>query len=130
MRTLANIIWFLMAGIWLWLGYVFAGILACLLIITIPVGVASFRMANLVVWPFGRTAVPAPHAGAMTGLANVIWFVIAGWWLAVLHLVTAVGQAVTIIGLPNAYVALKLIPVSCFPFGKVIVDKHAPQAWG
>lgn len=123
MRTLANLIWLLLAGLWLAAGYVVAGIIACLFIVTIPVGIASFRMANLVLWPFGRTAVPSPSAGAMSGLANLVWFVVAGWWLALLHLVTAVGQAVTIVGIPNAVVALKLIPISCFPFGKMIVDK-------
>ena len=111
----------LMAGIWLWLGYVVAGILACLLIITIPVGVASFRMASYALWPFGRTIVDNPHAGAPSVLGNVVWVLLFGWWLALGHLVTAVAQAVTIVGIPLAIANLKIIPVSFAPLGKDIV---------
>jgi uncharacterized membrane protein YccF (DUF307 family) len=78
-RTLLNIIWLIFGGFWLWLGYVFAGIICCLLIVTIPLGVASFRMANYALWPFGRAVVPAPDAGAGSALGNVIWFVLCGW---------------------------------------------------
>ena len=89
MRTLLNIIWLIFGGFWLWLGYVFAGIICCLLIVTIPLGVASFRMANYALWPFGRAVVPAPDAGAGSALGNVIWFVLCGWWLALGHIMTA-----------------------------------------
>lgn len=124
MRTLLNIIWLVLGGFWLWLGYVLAGILACLLIVTIPVGVASFRMARYVLWPFGKAVVPSPHAGAGSAIANVVWFLVAGWWLALLHIATAVTQALTIVGILNAVVSLKMIPVACFPFGKKIVDRR------
>lgn len=123
MRTLLNVIWFLLAGLWLGLAYVVAGILGFLFIITAPIGVASFRMARYVMWPFGKAVVPAPGAGALSGIANVVWFFIAGWWLALGHLATAVAQALTIVGIVNAVVSLKMIPVSCFPFGKRIVDR-------
>ena len=123
MRTLLNLIWLFLGGIWLAAAYFVAGIIACLLIITIPVGIASFRMARYVLWPFGKSVVPKPGAGAGSAIMNAIWFVIAGWWLALLHIVAAAGQAITIVGIANAAVSLKMIPVSCFPFGKRIVDR-------
>ena len=129
MRTLLNIIWFLFGGLWLALGYVLFGIIACLLIITIPAGVASFRMAAYAIWPFGKAVVDKPGAGAGSGIMNVIWFVVAGLWLALGHLTTAAAQAVTIIGIPLAIANLKMIPVTCFPFGKMIVDADAIPAY-
>ena len=90
-------------------------------IVTIPAGVACFRIAGYALWPFGRDVVPVPGAGAMSGISNVIWFLIAGLWLAIGHVVTAGAQAVTIIGIPLAVANIKMIPVTCFPFGKEIV---------
>lgn len=124
MRTLLNIIWLVLGGFWLSLAYVVAGLLACLFIITIPFGIASFRMARYVLWPFGKAVVPAPGAGTATAAMNVVWFLIGGWWLALTHLATALAQAFTIVGVLNALVNLKMIPISCFPFGKKIVDRR------
>ena len=122
MRTLLNLIWVIFGGFWLALGYFLAGIIACIFIITIPVGVASFRMARYVLWPFGKSVVPKPGAGAGSAIMNAIWFVIAGWWLALIHIAAALAQTLTIIGIANAWVSIKMIPVTCFPFGKRIVD--------
>ena len=122
MRTILNVIWLLFGGIWLALGYFLFGALACLLIITIPAGVASFRMGAYALWPFGKTVVTKPTSGAGSALMNGIWFVIAGWWLALAHVATAIAQSLTIVGIANAWVSLKMIPVTCFPFGKRIVD--------
>ncbi|CAL8967889.1 Inner membrane protein YccF [Propionicimonas sp. T2.31MG-18] len=124
MRAILNIIWLVLGGFWLALGYIAFGVLACVLIITIPFGIASFRMAGYALWPFGRAVVAKPSAGIGSGLANVIWFLIAGLWLAIGHVTTAVAQAVTIIGIPLAVANLKMIPVTCFPFGKDIVDSR------
>ena len=124
MRTLLNIIWVITGGIWLSLGYFFFGLLACVLVVTIPAGVASFRMANYALWPFGRTVVEKPGAGAMSGLSNVMCFFVAGLWLAAGHIATAAAQAVTIIGIPLAIANVKMIPVTCFPFGKEIVSSR------
>ena len=121
MRTVLNLIWLIFCGFWLWLGYVVAGIICCLLIVTIPLGVASFRMANYTLWPFGRAVVPAPDAGVGSAFGNVMWFVLCGWWLALGHLTTAFAQALTIVGIPLAVANLKLLPVSIMPFGKEIV---------
>ena len=109
MRTVLNVIWVVLGGFWLALGYFLAGILACLLIVTIPVGLASFRMAAYVLWPFGRSVVKKPGAGAGSAIMNAIWFVIAGWWLALVHIATALAQSLTIIGLANAWVSIKMI---------------------
>lgn len=123
MRTLLNLIWLLFGGIWLALGYLAFGVLACLLIITIPAGIASFRMAAYALWPFGKAVVRTPEAGTGSALMNGLWFVIAGVWLALGHVTTAFAQSLTIVGIPVALANLKMIPVSCFPFGKQIVDR-------
>ena len=121
MRTLLNIIWFVFGGFWLALGYALVGLLFCILIVTIPLGVASLRMARYALWPFGRAVVDQPDAGTGSVVLNVIWIVLAGWWLALGHLATAVAQAVTIVGIPLAIANLKMIPISLVPFGKEIV---------
>ena len=123
MRTLLNLIWFVFSGIWLWIAYMLAGILCCLLIVTIPWGIASFRMASYAVWPFGRQLVDKPSAGVLTFLGNVIWVVAAGWWLALTHIVTGLALCLTIIGIPMGIANFKLIPVSLMPLGKQIVVK-------
>ena len=81
-------------------------------------------MANYALWPFGRTVVEKPGAGAMSDLSNVMWFFVAGLWLAAGHIATAAAQAVTIIGIPLAIANVKMIPVTCFPFGKEIVSSR------
>ncbi|MGL5407052.1 MAG: YccF domain-containing protein [Propionibacteriaceae bacterium] len=124
MRTLLNLIWFVFGGFWLALGYLVAGIISFLFIVTIPCGVAAFRMARYVAWPFGKAVVPDPAAGKLFGVANIIWFITAGWWLVLLHIATALAQSLTIIGVMHALVNLKMIPLSCFPFGKRIVDRR------
>ena len=77
MRTLLNVIWFVFSGFWLWLAYMLAGIICCVLIITIPWGIASFRMANYAAWPFGRELIDKPNSGIFSFLGNVIWVVVA-----------------------------------------------------
>ena len=128
MRTLLNLIWLFLGGIWLAAAYFVAGIIACLLIITIPVGIASFRMARYVLWPFGSIVVKKPNAGAGSAVMNAIWFVTVGWILVVLHIVTALTQAVTIVGIANAVVSIMMIPVTACPFGKDVLDKDDPRA--
>ena len=122
MRTLLNIIWFFFGGLPLFLGYLLAGVIAC---IFIPAGVACFRIAGYVLWPFGKRVVDQPGAGAGSALMNVVWFLVAGLWLAIAHVTTAAAQAVTIIGIPLAIANLKMIPITCFPFGKVVVNDPA-----
>lgn len=122
MRLLLNVIWLVFGGFWLALGYFAAGIICCILIITIPFGIASFRVGIYALWPFGKTVVNKPTAGVGSMIGNVIWFIVAGIWLAIGHIVTAVAMAITIIGIPLAVANLKMIPISLMPLGKEIVD--------
>jgi uncharacterized membrane protein YccF (DUF307 family) len=124
-RTLLNLIWLVFGGFWLAIGYAVAGIVFCVLIVTIPLGVAAFRMASYALWPFGRAVVRTEGAGAGSAVLNVVWIVLAGWWLALGHVVTAVAQAITIIGIPLAVANLKMLPVSLVPYGKRIVSTDA-----
>ena len=121
MRTLLNIIWFVLSGFWMFLGYVAAGVLLCILILTIPWGIASFRIGAYALWPFGRTIVDKPTAGVGSFLGNVVWVVLAGWWLAIGHILTGVAMCITIIGIPLGIASFKLVPVSLMPLGKEIV---------
>ena len=122
MKTILNIIWFIFGGFFLAAGYFLAGVIACILVVTIPAGVASFRMASYALWPFGRSVVqPIKGTGGFSAIGNFIWFLVAGLWLAIGHVVTAAGQAVTIVGIPLAIANVKMIPVTCFPFGRSIV---------
>lgn len=126
LRLLLNIIWLFLCGLWMALGYVVAGIVCCVLIITIPFGIASFRIAGYVLWPFGRTTRERPDAGGASFVGNVIWLVFAGWWLALGHLATSIALAVTIVGLPFAWANIKLIPISLMPLGREIVPSDEP----
>ncbi|SIO84911.1 YccF domain-containing protein [Nocardiopsis sp. JB363] len=130
LRLILNIIWIFVAGFWLALGYLFAGVICCVLIVTIPFGVASFRMAKYAIWPFGRDLVRRQGSGGGATFMNVIWLIVAGWWLTIGHIVTAAGLAVTIIGIPMAWASIKMIPVALAPFGNEIVDSgHAREPW-
>ena len=129
-RTLLNLIWLVLSGFWLALGYAVAGVVMMILIVTIPFGVAAFRLAGFVLWPFGRTIVRKPSAGAGSAIGNVVWFLLAGVWIAVAHVLTACALAVTIIGIPLAIANLKLAAVAIAPLGKEVVDRHDPRAAG
>ena len=122
MKTLLNIIWVVLSGFWLAIGYALAGVVCCILIVTIPWGIASFRMANYVLWPFGRQVVSKPDAGSFSFIGNVIWFIFAGLWLAIGHIMSGIALAITIIGIPFAIANFKMIPVSLAPLGKDIVS--------
>ena len=121
MSLVLNVIWVLLGGIWLWLLYLVAGVIACVTIIGIPFGLAAFRIGWYALWPFGRTVVDHPAAGVASTVGNVLWLLVFGWWLALGHLTTAIAQALTIIGIPLALGNLKMVPVSLFPLGKRIV---------
>jgi uncharacterized membrane protein YccF (DUF307 family) len=122
MRTILNIIWLVLCGFWMALAYVVAGIICCILIVTIPFGLASFRIANYALWPFGRTVVDRRDAGAASVIGNVIWIVFAGIWLSIGHIFTGIALCITIIGVPLGIANFKMIPVSLMPLGKEIVS--------
>src|SRR5664279_239428 len=117
-RLILNVLWLVLSGFWLAVLDAFAGLLMCLLIITIPFGIASFRLAGYVLWPFGRTVVPRPGAGLASFIGNVIWFILAGLWIAITHVVTGIALCLTIIGIPLGIANFKLAYVAIAPLGK------------
>jgi uncharacterized membrane protein YccF (DUF307 family) len=121
LRFILNVIWLVFAGFWLALAYAFAGIIAFILIITIPFGFAAFRIAAFTLWPFGRRVVRRPDAGAGSMIGNILWIILFGWELALVHLITGIALCVTIIGIPLGLANFKLIPISLTPLGREIV---------
>ena len=109
-------------GLWLAIAYVFAGLILCITIIGIPFGVQSFKLAGYALWPFGRVLVPSPRRlKGLSAVANILWFVLAGWWLALIHLVTGILLCLTIIGIPLGVADFKMAGAALVPFGKEIV---------
>jgi uncharacterized membrane protein YccF (DUF307 family) len=127
-RLLLNIIWFVLAGLWMAIAYAFAALIMFILIITIPFGIAALRIAAFCLWPFGRVIVRRGDAGAGSTIGNIIWIILAGWWLALGHLITGLLLCLTIIGIPLGLANFKLIPVTFTPLGREIVDADAVQA--
>jgi uncharacterized membrane protein YccF (DUF307 family) len=109
--------------------YTFAAVICFVLIITIPFGVAALRIALFALWPFGRTVVRRPHAGIASGIGNILWLLLCGWWLALGHLLTGIAQCLTIIGIPLGLANFKLIPISLLPLGREIVTVDRADAW-
>ena len=129
MRLILNILWFIFgSGFVLAIGYGIAALICFALVVTIPFGIASLRLARYSLWPFGRTIVSRPEAGVATGLANILWVVLAGWWLALAHILAGVAQCVTIIGIPFGIANFKLVPAAFWPLGRHIVDLHGSPA--
>ena len=122
LNVLLNVIWLVLSGLWLAIAYTVAALICFILIITIPFGVAALRIAVFALWPFGRTVVRREDAGGASVIGNVLWLILCGWWLALLHLVSGVLLCLTIIGLPLGLANFKLIPVSLLPFGREIVS--------
>jgi uncharacterized membrane protein YccF (DUF307 family) len=122
MRVILNVIWLVLCGFWMAIGYALAGLVCFVLIITIPFGIASFRIAGYVLWPFGRQIEPRQGAGAGALIGNIIWIILFGWWLAIGHLTTGVLLCLTIIGIPLGLANFKIIPISLMPLGVQISD--------
>jgi uncharacterized membrane protein YccF (DUF307 family) len=121
MRLILNLIWLILCGWWMAILYVLAGIVCFILIITIPFGIAAFRIAGYVIWPFGRSIVWRREAGVASIIGNIIWIVLIGWWLAIGHLTSGIALCLTIIGIPLGLADFKLIPISLVPLGVRIV---------
>lgn len=130
MRLLLNIIWFVLAGLWMAIAYAFAALICFIFIITIPFGIASLRIGIFALWPFGKTVVRRADAGVASAIGNVIWLLFCGWWLALGHLVTGVLLCLTIIGIPLGLANFKLIPISLLPLGREIVSIDQARAMG
>ncbi|WP_193369822.1 YccF domain-containing protein [Pelagibius marinus] len=135
LSVLLNLLWILFGGLWMALAWAIAGILMAITIVGLPWARAAFNIAGYTLLPFGRVAVSRESVsgeedlgtGPLGTLGNLIWLVLAGWWLALGHIVTALALAVTIIGIPFAWAHLKLVPISLWPIGKTILDRDAAE---
>ena len=124
MRLILNLIWLILCGWWMAILYFLAGIVAFILfflIITIPFGIAAFRIAGYVLWPFGRSIVWNHRAGVASIIGNIIWIILLGWGLALGHLMSGILLCLTIIGIPLGLANFKMIPISLVPLGVQIV---------
>ena len=129
MSLLLNLLWIVFGGLWMAVAWVVAAVIMAITIIALPWARAAFNIAVYTLLPFGQTAVSrAAHTGhedlgtgPLGTLGNIIWFIFAGWWLTLGHLLFARGHAVTIIGLPFAWAHLKLAGLALWPIGKMIV---------
>ena len=129
LRLLLNILWIVTGGIWMAAGWLFAAVIMVVTIVGLPWARAAFNIALYTLLPFGQQAVSRAEytgyddigTGPLGILGNVIWLLLAGWWLALGHLITAVALAITIIGLPFAWAHLKLAGIALWPIGKMIV---------
>lgn len=129
MKFLGNILWFVLAGVWLALGYIVAGVVQLCFIITIPFAIQSFKLAGFALWPFGRAIVKrADSKPGMRTVGNFLWFIFAGLPLAILHLLVGAVLCLTIIGIPFGIVSFRMAALSLTPFGKEIVDAQAAPA--
>ena len=123
MKTIGNILWFVLAGLWLAIGYAMAGLVMCITIIGIPFGIQAFKLAGFVLWPFGRTVVRTPDGGGVLEVVfNVVWLVLAGWGIFLATLVAGLLLCITIIGIPFGIQAFKLSTLALWPFGRTVVD--------
>ncbi len=121
MRTLLNLIWLVLCGWWMAIAYAVAGLICFILIITIPFGIAAFRIAGYTLWPFGRTIEAKRGAGLGALIGNIIWVVLFGWELAIGHLVAGVVMCITIIGIPLGLASFKIIPITLVPLGVRVI---------
>ena len=117
MRLILNVIWLVLCGWWMAILYFLAGLIAFILIITIPFGIAAWRIGAYVLWPFGRQIEIRRDAGLGSLIGNIIWIILIGWWLALGHLVSGVALCLTIIGIPLGLASFKIIPISIMPLG-------------
>lgn len=138
-RLILNVLWIVTGGVWMALAWVIAGVIMVITIIGIPWARAAFNIALYTLLPFGHKAVPRSAVtgyqdvgtGPLGVVGNIIWFVLAGWWLVLAHLIEAFFLAITIIGIPFAWAHLKLAALALWPIGKIIVPEDQPlgRAW-
>jgi uncharacterized membrane protein YccF (DUF307 family) len=122
MNLLGNIIWLVFGGFIAALGYIIGGFALCITVIGIPWGLQCFKLAGVVLWPFGKTIVPKEGAtGCLSLLCNIIWLLCGGLYTALVHLVFAALFFITIIGIPFARQHLKLMELSLLPFSRNVI---------
>jgi uncharacterized membrane protein YccF (DUF307 family) len=117
LRLILNVIWLVLCGWWMAILYFLAGLIAFILIITIPFGIAAWRIGGYVLWPFGRQIEMRRDAGLGSLIGNIIWIVLFGWELALGHLISGIALCLTIIGIPLGLANFKIIPISLLPLG-------------
>jgi uncharacterized membrane protein YccF (DUF307 family) len=120
MRLILNVLWFIFGGFFAGLGWILAGVIMAITIIGLPWTPSAFRMASFSFWPFGRVVADF-EGGSFNALLNIVWFIFAGWWLALGHVMIAFAQAITIIGIPFAWQHIKLAGLALMPVGKDLV---------
>lgn len=123
-RVILNVVWLVFAGVELAIGYVVAGAILMLTVVGIPFGLQSFKLAGFALWPFGRVVVPGSTPGIIAAFGNLLWVVLAGWWLALAHVVFGVMLCLTIIGIPMGIACFKMTGMAFAPFGREVVDRH------
>ncbi len=127
MKTLGNVLWLILCGIWMSIIYFIAGVVAMIFIITIPFGFQAFKMSNYVLWPFGRSVVRREGSSDFWSLVgNIVWILLEGWWLALIHLAIAAVFFITIVGIPFAVANVKFARLAFAPFGLRIADQVDP----
>jgi uncharacterized membrane protein YccF (DUF307 family) len=122
MRTIGNVLWFVLAGVWLGIGYAAAGLALCVTIIGIPFGLQAFKLAGFVLWPFGRTVVTARADGVLEVVFNLLWLVLVGWGIFLMHLASGALLCLTVIGIPFGIQSFKLSALALWPFGRRVVS--------
>jgi uncharacterized membrane protein YccF (DUF307 family) len=121
-RLLLNLIWLVLAGVWLAISYLFAAVLLAITIIGLPFAVQSLKLAGYALWPFGRTLIQSSNRNkSLSVIGNILWFVLAGWWLALEHLVAGALLCLTIIGIPLGVGSFKMAAAALTPFGREVV---------
>jgi uncharacterized membrane protein YccF (DUF307 family) len=130
-RLILNLIWLVLAGVWLAISYLIAAVLLGITIIGIPFAVQAIKLAMYALWPFGRTLLKADTRNiTLSVIGNLLWFVLAGWWLFLAHLITGVLLCITIIGIPLGIADFKMASAALVPFGRQIVRKDDLQPAG
>jgi uncharacterized membrane protein YccF (DUF307 family) len=121
-KTILNIVWLLLAGLWLAFGYLLAALLLAITIVGLPFAKQALKLAHYALWPFGRTLIQSPERNKSVSIvANILWFVLAGWWLALAHLITGCLLCLTVIGIPLGVADLKMAGAALVPFGREVV---------
>jgi uncharacterized membrane protein YccF (DUF307 family) len=136
LSLLLNLLWLLFGGLWMAIGWVIAAVLMAITIVGLPWTWAAFNIASYTLLPFGQKAVSRAEysgsadigTGPLGALGNIVWLVLAGWWLALGHLITAILLAVTIVGIPFAWAHLKLAGIALWPIGKMIVPAYGARS--
>ncbi|HSJ44429.1 MAG TPA: YccF domain-containing protein [Euzebyales bacterium] len=128
MALLGNLLWLVLAGWWVALAYVVAGIVNFVTIIGIPFGIQAFKLAGYALWPFGRVVVTTDTGyGPLAIIGNVLWLILTGWELALAHVVAGLLLCLTIVGIPLAIASFKMVWLALVPFGKEVVPASAVQ---